>query len=81
MSTEIQNIFLVFYSQFFTVACYLFISTYTVQRTAHILSNINSLTQHSYQKRDDLKKQKMTEMGNTLIAIPCWWDGTELRYM
>jgi len=31
------------------------------------------------QSMDRLKQQLATEIGITLIPIPCWWDGTKSR--
>ena len=29
--------------------------------------------------REDMKKRLLLERGETLIAVPCWWDGSSDR--
>ena len=29
----------------------------------------------------DIKRSKLLQKGETLIQVPCWWDGTAERYV
>eukprot|EP00026_Physarum_polycephalum_P022559 Phypoly_transcript_26734.p1 GENE.Phypoly_transcript_26734~~Phypoly_transcript_26734.p1 ORF type:complete len:115 (+),score=9.65 Phypoly_transcript_26734:90-434(+) len=35
----------------------------------------------SIQMRDNQKVSEMHQRGETLIVIPCWWEGDEERYL
>jgi hypothetical protein len=49
------------------------------QSSSYSLSHI-FFDMRRYQQRDRMKEAAMAGKGNTLIVVPCWWDGKKERY-